>query len=227
MPPTSLPGGAYIEQPIFDYDTEEPTLISSRRRSDIDTEFLDENEEVYPLPNVRHRRQNDEQGRLLSQSTLNKITETLKGLNKVGSFFLNMTREVNGEQHHRGDMQLISTSSTSSNIMNTKKPTTAEQIGVFSTDISTSTTQSIPDALLTITNNVLGENVTKTIEPLIKRVGISQPDKETTIDTQTLNEKIDMAALAEKKRKKHQAIGTKKETVALHTTASTTVTPGN
>lgn len=31
--------------------------------------------------------------------------------------------------------------------------------------------ESIPDAILTLTKNVLGQNVTKTIEPLIKRVG--------------------------------------------------------
>lgn len=226
MPPTNSPNGAYIEQPILDYDIEQRS-ISAQKRSDIDTEFLNESEEVYPLPNVRRRRQNDEQGRLLSQTAFNRITETLGALNKVGSFFLNMTREVKGEQNHRGDMQLISSSSSLSDSVNTKKPTTAEQSGIFSTDISTSTQHSHPDALLTITNNLLRDNVTKTIEPLIKRVGISQTEKESKMDTHTLNEKIDMAALEEKKRKKHQAIGTKKETVAPHTTVSTTVAPGN
>lgn len=33
---------------------------------------------------------------------------------------------------------------------------------------------SIPDALLTLTKNVLGENVTHTIEPLIKRVSVDE-----------------------------------------------------
>lgn len=37
--------------------------------------------------------------------------------------------------------------------------------------------ESIPNAILTITKNVLGENAEKTIEPLIKRVGASESEK--------------------------------------------------
>lgn len=72
-----------------------------------------------------------------------------------------------------------------------------------------------------------GANVTKTIEPLIKRVG-NEPnlEKNTLFDKQTLSEKIDMAALAEKKRKKHQAISSKKDIILAHTTLSTTIQPG-
>lgn len=184
--------------------------MSARRRSDLDIEFLNEEEDVFPLPNVRHRRQNEEEGRLLSQSAFNRITETLGALNKVGSFFLNMTREVNGEQGHRGDMQLISSSSSSSSTAGTKKPIISTSTTVFSTDLST-TTQKI-------------DNVIKTTEAIIKRVGLSQ-DKDSKLDTQTLNEKIDMAALAEKKRKKHQAVAPKKETIAP--VVSTTLAPGN
>jgi serine protease 56 len=32
--------------------------------------------------------------------------------------------------------------------------------------------ENIPDAILTLTKNVLGQNVTKTIEPMIKRIGV-------------------------------------------------------
>lgn len=32
--------------------------------------------------------------------------------------------------------------------------------------------QNVPDAILTLTKNVLGQNVTKTIEPMIKRIGV-------------------------------------------------------
>lgn len=176
----------------------------------MDVEFLNEDKDVYPLPNVRHRRQNDDQARLLSQSTFNRITETLGALNKVGSFFLNMTREVNGD--HRDDMQLISSSSTS--ITSTKKPTT---IGQSSTVFSTTTLKTTPKPQ-------------QTTEPNIKRIGLSQAsekEKESKVDKQTLNEKIDMAALTEKKRKKHQAISPKKETTVAHTTVSTTLSPGN
>lgn len=68
----------------------------------------------------------------------------------------------------------------------------------------------------------------KTVEPLIKRIGLSEvPEKGSKIDEQVLNEKIDMAALAEKKRKKHQATISKKEIISTHTTQSTTIAPGN
>lgn len=227
MPPTNA-DGAYHEEPVFDYDFGQPEVVA-RRRSDIESEFLNEDEDVYPLPNVRRRRQNDEQARLLSQSAFNRITETLGALNKVGSFFLNMTREVNGETH-RDDMQLISSSSHS--ISSTTKPTTVEQSEVFSSSVkilktTTSKPQSVPDAFLPITKNVT-KTITKTIEPLIKRIGLNQsPEKESKLDKQTLNEKIDMAALSEKKRKKHQAIAPKKETTVAYTTVSTTLSPGN
>lgn len=221
LPPTNSPDGTYKEQPILDYDAEEPTTMARSKLDFFDEKFLDE-DQVYALPNVRRRRQNEnEEARLLSQSAFNRITETLGALNKVGSFFLNMTREVNGEHGHRGDMQLIS-SSSSVNSVSTKKPSTTQQIGVFSTDYSTTTEQIGSSAILTLSNNVLGQNVTKPTEPLIKRVG-QQPEKESKLDKQTLNEKIDMAALAEKKRKKHQAVTSKKDSVAV----STTLSPGN
>lgn len=208
MPPTNSPDGTYKEQPIFNFDAEHHG-ISARRRSDLDIEFLDEQEDVFPLPNVRHRRQNEDEGRLLSQSAFNRITETLGALNKVGSFFLNMTREVNGEHGHRGDMQLISSSSSSSSTTGTRKPIISTTTGVFSTDLSTTTQKT--------------DNITTTTEAIIKRIGL--PEKDSKLDTQTLNEKIDMAALAEKKRKKHQAVASKKDTIA--SVVSTTLAPGS
>lgn len=233
LPPTNSPDGTYSEQPIFDYDLEKHPFAEARSKFDLATELLDEGEEVYPQPNVRRRRQNEEQGRLLSQSAFNRITETLGALNKVGSFFLNMTREVNGEHDYRGDMQLISSSSTIN--MSTKKPTTIEHTGVFSTDYSTTTEKSVSDSFIKISSNKSGQNITNTIDTLTKRIGQSQ-EKESKTDKQTLNEKltvssisekIDMAALAEKKRKKHQAVASKKEILTAPTIVSTTISPGS
>lgn len=219
LPPTNSPDGSYYEQPIPDYDAEFPA-VAARRSSNIDMEFLDEEKEVYPLPNVRRRRQNDDEARLLSQSAFNRITETLGALNAVGKFFLNMTREVNGDNQHRDDMQLISSSSSSANAETTKQPS-IEMTSVFSDDLTTTTLKSVPKDFPKIS-----KNNTKTIEPLIKRVGLSQPaSKGSKSDEQSLNEKIDMAALAEKKRKKHQAISPKKEIIA-QATVSTTIAPG-
>lgn len=80
---------------------------------------------------------NQDDGRLLSSSAFNKISETLGALNTVGRLIVNMTR---GQ----------SVSITNNNV----KPS-----------------DSVPDAILTLTKNVIGKNATKIIEPLIKRVG--------------------------------------------------------
>lgn len=221
LPPTSSPDGSYYEQPIPDYDTELPSITAQRRNSDIQMEFLNEDKDVFPLPNVRRRRQNENEARLLSQSAFNRITETLGALNAVGKFFLNMTREVNGgdqhqqQQQHHDDMQLISSSSSSSVPVTTSKKPNIEKTSIFSIDLATTTSKTVSN----VSKN-------KTIEPLIKRVGLSEaPGKGTKIDEQTLNEKIDMAALAEKKRKKHQASITKKDIIQIAT--PTTLPPGN
>lgn len=227
MPPTTSPYGSYQEDPIFDFsDTD------ARRRSDVDDEFSNENSHKNPLQNIRRRRHETEQSRLLSQSAFNRISETLGALNTVGNFFLNITREVNGNQHNREDLQLISSSSTQ-----TTRAPIIQSSNIFSTDelYSSSTEQSIPDVLLKITKNVLGQNMTKTIEPVIKRVG-QVSDKESKVDKQnekiekieklTLNEKIDMAALAEKKRKKHQVPKVEKISEEKLPQLITTVSPG-
>ncbi|XP_055309086.1 proclotting enzyme [Sitodiplosis mosellana] len=221
MPPLYSTNGTYSEH--FHYDVEQHE-ISARSKSDLS----DEDEVLFNLPNVRRRRrQNEEQGRLLSQSAFNRITETLGALNKVGSFFLNMTREVNNEHGHQGDMQLISSSSSID--LSTSKPTTIQHAVDFSPDYSTTTKKNESDTSIKI--NKLEQNVTKTIEPLIKRIGQSQ-EKESKIDklndkivVSSISEKIDMAALAEKKRKKHQAVGLRKDTLTAHTTVSTTLSP--
>lgn len=79
---------------------------------------------------------NKDDGRLISSSAFNKISETLGALNTVGRLIVNMTR---GQ----------SVSITNSNVQ---------------------PSDSVPDAILTLTKNVLGQNVTKKIEPFIKRV---------------------------------------------------------
>lgn len=49
--------------------------------------------------------------------------------------------------------------------------TRGQDVDVGGNQPSSGSAESIPDAILTLTKNVLGQNVTKTIEPLIKRVG--------------------------------------------------------
>lgn len=79
---------------------------------------------------------NKDDGRLISSSAFNKISETLGALNTVGRLIVNMTR---GQS-------------------------------VSLTDSNVQPSDSVPDAILTLTKNVLGQNVTKKIEPFIKRV---------------------------------------------------------
>ena len=77
----------------------------------------------------------------MSASAFNKISETLGALNTVGHFIVDMTRGQDGQS---------SDESSSSYQNNPNK---------------------VPDAILTLSTNVLGQNITNTIEPLIKRVG--------------------------------------------------------
>lgn len=78
MPPIYSSDGTFSEG--FHYDVSQQA-ISARSKSDLDTEFPNE---FFHLSNVRRRRrQNSEEGRLLSQSAFNRITETLGALNKV------------------------------------------------------------------------------------------------------------------------------------------------
>jgi serine protease 56 len=43
--------------------------------------------------------------------------------------------------------------------------------------------ENVPDAILTLTKNVLGQNVTKTIEPMIKRIGIVETRDDPAIES--------------------------------------------
>lgn len=248
VPPVTIGfGDAWQEhRPVAIDDDEESGARIGRRMDDGPINLLTD-DQFFALPNVRRRRRHhdDEQARLLSQSAFSRISETLGALNTVGSFLVNITRGANGD--HRGDMQLISSSALGGN-----KPQTSVNNQLFFEPVETTTAQSVPDALLTLTKNVLGHNMTKTIEPLIKRVHTptvthkepvtsassarttttasatkttSLPRKDAHIDIQLLSEKIDMAALEEKKRKKHQAIHTK---IASPTkpVATSTVAPG-
>ena len=81
----------------------------------------------------------------------------------------------------------------------------------------------------------MNQNSTKKMDLFIKSIGQGQEmgsevDKQTRSDEiamTSISEKVDIAALAEKKRKKHQAVGSKIDTLTVHTTSSTTLSPGN
>lgn len=89
-------------------------------------------------------------GRLLSPSTLDRITETLGALNTVGRYIVNMTR---GGQDPEYDPNVDSDA-----------------------DLIERRTESVPNAILTLTKNVLGERVEKTIvEPIMKTVAPTLP----------------------------------------------------
>lgn len=72
--------------------------------------------------------------------------------------------------------------------------------------------ENVPDAILTLTKNVLGQNVTKTIEPMIKRIGVVEtrddPALTTTTDAPTDNLSMNATTLAlqtvDAKKKKKQ-----------------------
>lgn len=42
--------------------------------------------------------------------------------------------------------------------------------------------ENVPDAILTLTKNVLGQNVTKSIEPMIKRIGVVETRDDPAIE---------------------------------------------
>lgn len=86
------------------------------------------------------------------------------------------------------EVKTTSSITTSSTSTTTTTTTTEKSIGIEQR------IDSVPEAILTLTSNVLGKNLTKTIEPLIKRVtGIGEKDQK------------DSAAEVENKKK----IGTK------------------
>lgn len=96
--------------------------------------------------------------------------------------------------------------------------------------------ENVPDAILTLTKNVLGQNVTKTIEPMIKRIGIVEtrddPAVETTltiISTTTIDPIRDFPVNAtlittnrDAKKKKTKTTSTKRKDQVVTTTTTTT-----
>lgn len=52
--------------------------------------------------------------------------------------------------------------------------------------------ENVPDAILTLTKNVLGQNVTKTIEPMIKRIGVveTRDDPELYSSVSSISDKL-------------------------------------
>lgn len=191
-------------------------------------------EEIEVSKRSRRHNEDSEEARLLSPSAFSRISETLGALNTVGSFLVNFTRGDNSHHHqntHNGNQNsFLSQHGSNSHsidqlqLQGEDDDDTPEMELISSSgssDVSTSSVPapSVPDAILTLTKNVLGQNMTKTIEPLIKRVGINaSPGKQ---EYSAISEKIDMASLAEKKRKKHQT-----ETTKIATITHPTVEPG-
>lgn len=175
-------------------------------------------EEIEVSKRSRRHNEDSEEARLLSPSAFSRISETLGALNTVGSFLVNFTRGDHHQNTHNGNQNsyLNNHGSNSHRIDqlqlqgeddDTPEMELISSSGSSDTSISSVPAPSVPDAILTLTKNVLGQNMTKTIEPLIKRVGIdANPEKQ---DFSAISEKIDMASLAEKKRKKHQTETTK------------------
>lgn len=73
--------------------------------------------------------------------------------------------------------------------------------------------ENVPDAILTLTKNVLGQNVTKSIEPMIKRIGVVEtrddpallstvaPTNELLLNTSSLLLQTDINGKAKKTKK--------------------------
>lgn len=163
--------------------------------------------------NRRHDSNNDKEEedggrRLLSNSQINRITETLGALNTVGRYLVNMTRadsdtavqqeeegedEVDEDEDEDEDDEDDSDEGSFFDFVSgdddddedeedqekerrkrkkKSKPQVKPKVTTTTTEraILEQRNDNIPEAILTLTSNVLGKNLTKTIEPLIKRV---------------------------------------------------------
>lgn len=162
----------------------------------------------------------DGQGRLLSPSAFSRISETLGALNTVGNFLVNFTRGENSHYHqmhsHGGGHGSPSNDHRPIDHLDAETLTDERPMQMISSSSSMDAT-SVPDAILTLTKNVLGQNMTKTIEPLIKRVGMITK-VETAQAPHAIMDKLDTDT---NKRKKHETVT---EKVAEATT--TAVVPG-
>jgi hypothetical protein len=63
--------------------------------------------------------------------------------------------------------------------------------------------ENVPSAILTLTKNVLGQNVTKSIEPMIKRIGVVETRGEPSLST-TVVPTLALVNVDAKKKKKKQ-----------------------
>lgn len=77
--------------------------------------------------------------------------------------------------------------------------------------------ENVPDAILTLTKNVLGQNVTKTIEPMIKRIGVVETRDDpallsSTISPLTFNETTATYQMLDAKKKKKKQKTKRKDT---------------
>lgn len=159
----------------------------------------------------------DNQGRLLSPSTFTRISETLGALNTVGNFLVNFTR---GENNHYHQMHNQANGRPVDHLDAETLGDSGERPMQMIASSSSIDATSVPDAILTLTKNVLGQNMTKTIEPLIKRVGMM-----TKLDTQeppAIGHRIDGD---EQKRKKHE-VDKKKDDSNGNDTKVPALTPG-
>lgn len=152
----------------------------------------------------RSRRHNtdSEEARLLSPSAFSRISETLGALNTVGNFLVNFTR---GDTFHHGmnNQNAHAHDVPSAHRVDHLEAESLDDEPPMQMISSSSSDSSVPNAILTLTKTMLGQNVTKTIEPFIKRVGVSNNGEKHEVTT--INQNVNTASLLEKKRKKHQA----------------------
>lgn len=162
----------------------------------------------------RSRRHNtdSEEARLLSPSAFSRISETLGALNTVGNFLVNFTR---GDTFHHGHLN-----NQNGHTQDVDSAHRVDHLEAESLDderpMQMISSSAVPNAILTLTKTMLGQNVTKTIEPFIKRVGISDKHELTTS-----NQNVNTGSSPEKKRQKHQA-----ENNNVENHISSTVAPG-
>lgn len=135
----------------------------------------------------------------MSNSQINRITETLGALNTVGRYLVNMTRadsdtavqqgeeeedEVDEDEDDSDEGSFFDFVSGDDDDdedeedqekerrkrKKKSKPQVKPKVTTTERAILEQRNDNIPEAILTLTSNVLGKNLTKTIEPLIKRV---------------------------------------------------------
>lgn len=157
----------------------------------------------------------------MSNSQINRITETLGALNTVGRYLVNMTRadsdsafqpeeeegDVDEDEEEDEDDEDDSDEGSFFDFVTgdddddeedeqkEKRKRKRKSKPQVKPKVTTTTTETavleqrndnVPEAILTLTSNVLGKNLTKTIEPLIKRVtmGGDVDQKDAIVETE-------------------------------------------